>query len=212
MKWAISILMLCCLAPIGVVSGAEIAANQIGAVEAIVNETPTHIFLQEGTNGSFVKDVSDNYTLTITDVIPYTVYFSDRPARDAGMVEMEQFLEGFNFDPNNPPNALVTIREGEEEKDMIVVELTEPSYNNATNTLMYKAHLTADYEFESEWPQDLTSRADEAIPEEFGEVIIIIDDCPCIPDPWRCKSYWSNSCWSSEGKRAPFCNPCGGCC
>ncbi len=51
MKWAISILMLCCLAPIGVVSGAEIAANQIGAVEAIVNETPTHIDLCAGFGG-----------------------------------------------------------------------------------------------------------------------------------------------------------------
>ena len=62
MKWAISILMLCCLAWIGAVSGAEADANQTGALEAIENETSTHIFLQEGTNGSFVKDVSGNYS------------------------------------------------------------------------------------------------------------------------------------------------------
>jgi hypothetical protein len=210
MKWAISILMLCCLAWIGAVSGAEADANQTGALEAIENETSTHIFLQEGTNGSFVKDVSGNYTLTITGVIPYTVYFSDRPARDAGFAEMKQFLDGFNFDPNNPPNAAVMIREGNESNDMIVVELTAPQYDEANSILTYTAKPISDYDFESEWPKDLLARADNAIPESFGAVALIIDDCPCVPAMHYCKSWWQNSCWV---KTARFgCQKCGGCC
>ncbi|MGC9514983.1 hypothetical protein [Methanocrinis sp.] len=194
----------------GVVSGVDESTDETNGTadaEVVADEAYTYIFIQEGTSGSFVEDGSGNYTLTINGVLPYTVYFADRPARDAGMVEMEQFIEGFSFDPNNPPNALLNIREGEEEIDMIVVELTWPQYNETTETLTYKARLTADYEFESEWPEDLLHRVDGEIPEEFGEVVIVIDDCPCMIDPGDCKSWWSNSCWTK-----PFCDPCGGCC
>ncbi len=210
MKWFILASTLCMFLA-GIVSVADEGSNltdDAAAMELISEEHYTTIFVQEGVGGSFVKiDDSGNYTLTVTGAIPYTIYFSDRPARDAGMVEMESFLEGFNFDPNNPPNALVAIREGEEERDMIVVELTEPHYDNSTDTLTYRAKLIADYEFESEWPQDLLPRTDDEIPEEFGKVVLVIDDCPCMPDWGDCKSYWRNSCWGTIA-----CNPCGGCC
>ena len=201
--------MICCLALAGIVSGIDEATdetNDTSAAEAVADEAYTYIFIQEGTGGSFVEDESGNYTLTINGVLPFTVYFSDRPARDAGMVEMEQYIEGFNWDPNNPPNALLMFREAEEESDMIVVELTEPQYDETTETLTYKAKLIADYEFESEWPKDLLPRADDKIPEEFGEVVIVIDDCPCLIYG-SCDSKWRNSCWDVY-----YCKPCGGCC
>ncbi len=206
MKWIVSISILCCLAWIGAVSGTETSANQTGAAEAILNETSTHIFLQEGTNGSFVKDESGNYTLTITGMIPYTVFFSDRPARDAGFAQMKQFLDGFSFDPNNPPNAAIMIEEGDETNDMVVVELTMPQYDETNHKLTYTAKLLDDYAFESEWPKDLLIRADKSIPETFGKVLLVIDDCPCIPYG-TCDSKWSDSCWHEY-----FCRPCGGCC
>lgn len=206
MKWIVPVLILCCLAWIGAVSGADADANQTGAAIAIANETSPDIFLQEGTNGSFVKDASDNYTLTITGAIPYTVYFSDRPARDAGFAEMKQFLDGFNFDPRNPPNAAVMLEESEENSDMIVVELTSPQYDETTHTLTYTAKILDDYAFESEWINDLLTRADKAIPETFGKVLLVIDDCPCIPYG-TCDSKWSDSCWHEY-----ICRPCGGCC
>ncbi len=209
MKLSILISVLCSLALAGIVSGADVATDQTedeAAEEVVSEEHYTTIFVQEGTSGSFVKDDAINYTLTVRGVIPYTVYFTDRPARDAGFVEMETFLEGFSFDPNDPPNALLAVREGEEERDMIVVELTEPQYDSATETLTYKAQLIADYEFESEWSQDLLPRADDEIPEEFGEVVVVIDDCPCLPYG-TCDSKWRNSCW-----HVWTCRPCGGCC
>jgi hypothetical protein len=185
MKCAILISMLCYLALAGIVSGTEVGVNDTGvaaAENAIENETTSYIFLQEGTNGSFVKDGSGNYTLTITGVIPYTVYFSDRPARDAGFAQMKQFLKGFNFDPRDPPNAAVMLREGEEEdSDMIVVELTMPLYDETKGTLIYTASILTDYEFKSEWTKDLLSRADNSIPETFGAVFLVIDDYPYYP-------------------------------
>lgn len=212
MRWAILVSMLCYLAWTGAVFGAEAVANETSteaATEAIMNETITNIFLQEGTGGSFVEDESGNYTLTITGVVPYTVYFSDRPARDAGFSEMKKFIDGFNFDPNNPPNAAIMIKEGEEETDMVVVELTLPQYDETSHNLTYTAKLTDDYAFESEWPKDMLTRADKAIPETFGKVLVVIDDCPCVPALHYCKSWWQNSCWNSK---EDGCRKCDSCC
>ncbi|MHB8119309.1 MAG: hypothetical protein ACYDHX_11365 [Methanothrix sp.] len=211
MRLIVSIFLLCCLALAGVVSGADDATNKTSASgeKAVIPEKFTYIFLQEGTGGSFVKDnASGNYTLTITGAIPYTVYFSDRPARDAGFLENGPFLKSFSFDPKNPPNAAVMIREGNESNDMIVVELTSPKYDNASSTLTYTAKILDEYEFENEWVKDLIPRIDKAIPETFGNVSLIIDSlsCPCIPRG-DCSSWFGNSCFHRLD-----CRPCGDCC
>ena len=95
MRWSICI--LCFLALVGGALGAN----------KMENKTTTDIFIQEGSSGSFVNDGSGNYTLTMNDVVPYTVFFADRPARDTGFVPMDKFLKGFNFGINNPPNAAI---------------------------------------------------------------------------------------------------------
>lgn len=171
------------------------------------NESYTYTFIQQGTGGSFMNDSSGNYTLTITGVIPYTVAFSDRPARNASFVKMETFITGFNFDPNNPPNAAVMIQGANSDHDVVIVELTSPKYDAEKQTLTYTAKLTKDFAFESKWGSDLIGRADPALPDEFGEVVIAIDDCPCVWDP-NCTSMQHDACWHSI-----LCSPsCGGCC
>jgi hypothetical protein len=198
MKWLVVIISaLFCLACAGSANGNT------------TNESVTYTFIQEGTSGSFVNDSSGNYTLTITGVIPYTVGFSDRPARNADFVKMEAFLAGFSFDPKNPPNAAVIIQGAKEDEDMIIVELTSPKYNATNQTLTYTAKLTKDFVFESNWANDLVSKADKAIPEKFGKVSIVIDDCPCMYDGAGCDSHYHDSCWYYVG-----CNTvnCGSCC
>ena len=115
----------------------------------------------------------------MTDVVPYTVYFADRPARDTGFVPMDKFLKGFNFGINNPPNAAIILPEENDTSDMVIVELTYPQYNNTTQTLTYKAKLLKEYSFKSGWLQDHASEVDPAIPERFGSVDLVIDGCPC---------------------------------
>ena len=87
MKGLIATILLC-LALAGAVSGAEQATNNssgcVGcnsdSANVTENQTVTHIFIQQGTGGSFVNDGSGNYTLTMTDVVPYTIFFADRPS------------------------------------------------------------------------------------------------------------------------------------
>jgi len=216
MKRLIAIILLC-LALAGAVSGTEQATNNssgcVGcnsdSANVTENQTETHIFIQEASSGSFVNDSSGNYTLTMTDVVPYTIFFADRPARDVGFAPMDKFLKGFDFGASNPPNAALILSEENETSDMMIVELTKPQYNNATRTLTYTASLLKDYSFESVWFQDRKDEVDASIPERFGRVVLVIDDCICSPVNSGCDSNCRNSCWSWKHAN---CEPCGGCC
>jgi hypothetical protein len=149
----------------------------------------------------------------MNDVIPYTMYFADRPARDVGLVPVDKFLKGFDFGVNNPPNAAIILPDENETSDMVVVELTKPQYNNTTQTVTYNAKLLKEYSFKSGWLQDHMSEVDPAIPERFGTVELVIDGCPCEQDTngyCSTSTHCRNSCWSL--KPFPYCYKCGGCC
>lgn len=223
MKWLIATMLLC-LALAGTVSGAGQANNSSGCVgcssdpaNVIENQT-TFIFIQEGIGGSFVNDGSGNYTLTMTDVVPYTIFFADRPARDVGFAPMDKFLEGFGFGARNPPNAALILPEENETSDQVIVELTNPQYDNATGTLTYTASLLHEYAFKSGWLEDQRSKVDASIPERFGRVVLVIDSCPCwqprISVPVQCSNgEWTtchNTCWETKKFRCTECD--GGCC
>ena len=212
MKWSIySIYILCILALSGVALGADQMMNKTVNAVSSANQSETYIFIQEGAGGSFVNDSSGNYTLTMTDVVPYTVFFADRPARGVGFAPMDRFLKGFSFGASNPPNAALILPEENETSDMVIVELTNPQYNNITRTLTYKARQLKEYSFDSGWFQDQLSKVDASIPERFGRVILVIDDCTCWRVTSGCESQCRNGCWKWK-LFPPGCYPCGGCC
>ena len=204
MKWLICI--LCILALAGVALGAEKMENKTASAA----KSKTFIFLQEGSSGSFVNDSSGNYTLTMNDVVPYTIFFADRPARDVGFAPMDKFLKGFDFGVHNPPNAAIILPDENNTSDMLVVELTNPQYNSTTRTLTYNAKQLKNYSFKSEWLQDHASEVDPAIPERFGNVTLVIDDCGCTSVTSSCgDGGCQNSCWN---RKHFSCEACGGCC
>jgi hypothetical protein len=222
-KWLIAAMLLC-LTLVGMVSGAEQAANNTSvcvgcssdSANVTENQTATFIFIQEGTGGSFVNDGSGNYTLTMTDVVPYTIFFADLPARDVGFAPMDKFLKGFGFGAGNPPNAAIILPEENETSDQVIVELTNPQYDNATGMLTYTARLLQEYSFKSRWLEDQRSKVDVSIPERFGRVVLVIDSCPCWPTnpAVQCSNgVWvgcQHTCWETKDFRCRRCD--GGCC
>jgi hypothetical protein len=188
------------------------SVNATNMTDTDMNKT-TYTFIQEGNGGSFVKDSSGNYTLTITETVPYTLYFSDRPARVAGFAPMDKFLRGFCFNKSNPPNAAIMIKDGEEDSDVIMVELTVPRYDEENRTLMYMAKMLDNYTFASSWAQDIIPMADDSIPESFGPVNIVIDNCLdgyvlcCkVLCPWGCCGrIKTGCCWSSRDFECEAC-------
>ena len=119
---------------------------------------------------------------------------------------MDKFLDGFCFGAIDPPNAAVMLREGENESDVVVAELTSPQFDETNSTLTYTAKVLDDYTFNSDWSH-IISKADDAIPEAFGNVSIVIDDCPDsfvgCDKSWDegCGRIKTGCCWHTWGMR-----------
>lgn len=188
----------------GLVSAADMTDDQSGA-----NQT-THFFLQEASNGSYGIDDSGNYTLTLTGIKPDTIYFTDRPSHEIGFVSTEQYLDNFDWNPNNPPNAVLIIGENDEDVTIIGLELTSPKYDADLNILTYVAQPLEDTIFKSDYISGMTLSENQSVPETFGRGVLLIDDCNCgIVSASACSTYCRNRCWD-HSKSA--CEPCGGCC
>ncbi len=75
--------------------------------------------------------ISDESTLTLQDVSPSTLYFSDRPERVVGHMTTDQFVEQWSEGPNSfledPPNAVLSyVGTGEDTPSDAVVVLRDP--------------------------------------------------------------------------------------
>src|SRR4249919_3125944 len=82
---------------------------------------------------------SDESTLTLQDVSPSTLYFSDRPERVVGHMTTEQFVEqwteGLNSFFEDPPNAVLSyVGTGEDTPSDAVVVLRDPVASGSSLT------------------------------------------------------------------------------
>ena len=67
--------------------------------------------------------------LTLHDLAPTTLFFSDRPDRVTGHISSEEFVDSWDKGPDsfasNPPNAVLSVFHPDGVSD-VVVEITEP--------------------------------------------------------------------------------------
>jgi hypothetical protein len=137
------------------------------------------LFTQTAEGGIFeVVDRSEGrYRITLTNVYPGTVFFSDRPQRIAGSAPMSDFLKGMSFSDNNPPNAAIVVPNGEGEADdeIIVAELTNPQWDGVARTLQYDVKILRDATGQL---AIYNARKKDFLPESFGTTTVLIDDCP----------------------------------
>ncbi len=85
-------------------------------------------------------------TLTLLNVDPKTLWFSDRPVRKAGVIETGAFIQKWktgsnSFQQNNPNAALTDITL--EAKNLVeitpkAIELSHPIYNSSKHSLTYQ--------------------------------------------------------------------------
>lgn len=78
---------------------------------------------------------SDGTTLTLNDVTPSTLYFSDRPKRVVGHMSTADFVdlwgEGDNSFEEDPPNAVLAFLEaGDQAPEDAVVVIKQPRLEN----------------------------------------------------------------------------------
>lgn len=81
--------------------------------------------------------VSDGRTVTLNDMSPRTIAFSDRPERLSGMMSNEKFVsywnKGADSFKSDPPNGTVTLVDAKGKSQVYVVELTNPVAKNNTS-------------------------------------------------------------------------------
>ena len=97
------------------------------------SKNPGYLFVISGTSGSLKGD-----TLTLNGV-PNVIYFSDRPARKAGHISLEKFVESWNKGSDSfkadPPNATLSVLKKDGAKN-VVVELM--SVKQKSDSVVFK--------------------------------------------------------------------------
>ena len=125
-------------------------------------------------------------TLTLTNVSPLTLFFSDRPERVAGHMRTAAFIrhwdKGANSFKESPPNATVAVFQDATKIIDAVLEISDPQFDGTK--LSYKAKvLLGD------------------LPAEGGELSLFIDssDAACDVDT----SYAGEPCWAQKAFNDP---------
>ncbi len=139
----------------------------------------TNLFVQSFQTGSIAPSTSTfgTHTVTLEQGMGQTIIFADRPSRDVGAAPTPQFLDGLGFDADNPPNAAILMETGQGATDIAVVELFNPTYDEATHTATYDIAVLAN------WQNDLELGFQEApidlseLPASFGATHLFIDSC-----------------------------------
>ena len=165
------ILILVSLIATGICSAESVSTETNSDSTATVNHTVSFLFVQEGESGSLVPTDNGNFTLTMNDVVPYTMYFSDRPDRIAGFYPMEKFIADFGW--NVSPNAAISLVGAKESEDTMIVELSNPTYNATTKKMIYSVHLLVNYKGDK--LKELEAKADQNLPTKLGKIALFID-------------------------------------
>ena len=124
------------------------SARAQGATPVGTNEGSL-LFVQNAGATTLEPAGDGTYTLTMNDVLPQTLYFSDRPARIAGTIPTEGFVTGWEEAfADSPPNASLIAHSGEnaEDEDAVVVELLDSTYDAAAGSLTYTVRILAEDE------------------------------------------------------------------
>jgi hypothetical protein len=125
-------------------------------------------------------------TLTLTDVAPRAVWFSDRPARQAGTYPIPELLRLF-FEGRTPPNAALEFAGAGARNDVAIVELSKPRYDESARRLRFAARVLDDPAGSLAPSTALgafVGRNDGRIPKRFDAVSVFLDsatvdgDCP----------------------------------
>lgn len=132
-----------------------------------------------------VAGTHGDYLLTLTGHSGETIYFSDRPEREFGEAKTSSFLQTMGFTSANPPNAALVVDSPDGEDDVLLLELFNATFDEATQTLTYEANILQNYAGEQLKPM-AAQQQDQQLPEQFGSASLFIDDCSnrwimCVP-------------------------------
>lgn len=159
---------------VGVV-GFALGSQAQGNSSADGEETANWLFSQTADGGSISPNGDDTWTLTLTDVDPVVLGFTDRPLREAQAGSVEKLVDSWPelFGDSNP-NGVVVAHNQSGATNSAVVELMEPKLNGSTLTYTVRV-LTNE-----------GGPAEAGVAYDFEQVSVFIDDVSVTS--WACES------------------------
>jgi hypothetical protein len=164
------------------------ALTMLGAPTAAQQATPpdtgsgatevSYLFVQTFSHGTWqASDEKEGvHVLTLHGVGAESIYFSDRPAREAGLIPTSELLSSLGFTRDNAPNAVLAATTETGDAEALVIELFAPVYDESSGTLAYEAILLSAYD-EAAIGELAQRAADEHLPATFGGGHLFIDSC-----------------------------------
>ena len=150
--------------------------------EASAKTTLTHfLFTQNAQSGTFtpISNADGSYNLTLKDVDTQTVYFSDKPKGIAGQISTPDIVtawgaafEGFG---GTPLMAALQALDSNNKTTAIALQLSDPTYDDATRSLQFKAKIAPKGSIPSQI-MVLQKSPSESLPDSFGKVTLFLDD------------------------------------
>jgi hypothetical protein len=138
-------------------------------------EEANWLFSQTADGGSISPNGDDTWTLTLTDVDPVVLAFTDRPLREAQAGSVEKLVDSWPelFGDSNP-NGVVVAHNQSGATNSAVVELMAPKLNGSTLTYMVRV-LTNE-----------GGPAEAGLVYNFEQVSVFIDDVSVTS--WVCEN------------------------
>ena len=156
----------------------SVSAAQRPAASRTPERPVSLLFTQSATNGSLEPTkcrCQGRRVLTLHGVAAQMVWFEDRPQRHAGQLPAREFVHhwaAFSFQAD-PPNAALTLLDGTDAADTVVVELVRrPRYDRERRTMRYVVRLLPEA---SGKLGDFQGDLDARVPRRFGVASLFID-------------------------------------
>lgn len=157
------------------IGGYALGATTQGSSASDSAETSNWLFSQTADAGSISPNGDGTWSLTLTDVDPVVLGFTDRPLRDAQAGTVERLVEAWPamFGDSNP-NGVVVAHNATGDTNSTVVELIDPQLNGSTMTYTVRV-LTNE-----------GGPAEPGVTYDFEQVSVFIDDVSVTS--WVCEN------------------------
>jgi hypothetical protein len=156
--------------------GAVLVGAVWWSVAGAQTSQPSWLFSQTSTGGTFAPTDDGEYTLTLTGVDSFVTAFTDRPVRDATIVDLADFVAAWpDAFASSAPNAVLVEHQPSGQSDSTVVTLYDPVLAGDTLTFRVVALRESNPESFIDAPGNFSLKP----PAAFETASLFIDTTVC---------------------------------
>jgi hypothetical protein len=200
---------------VGVVGFALGSQMQESSASADEEVTANWLFTQTADGGSISPNGDDTWTLTLTNIDPVVLAFTDRPLRDAQAGTVEKLVDAWPtmFSDSNP-NGVVVAHNQSGATNSAVVEMMDPKLDGSTLTYTVRvltneggpaeAGMSYDFEQVSVFIDDVTTESWACL--TITNPAVVLDPPGILEEPAKppAKAKFSKDCDAVGGVMQPY--------